>query len=134
MTIRPRVPSFYALELPRAIAGGLPELEAFEREAREAAPARLNWPAPKEPAAAIDAAEYDLAVLAGGGSARHLMEVNAALGRSLRGHWKRWHAKWDRLGSVPSQGRNGPARELSPARAFPPYPVRSTGCLQGFHA
>jgi CRISPR/Cas system-associated exonuclease Cas4 (RecB family) len=91
---RPRVPSFYALELPRAIAGGLPELEAFEKKAREAAPARLNWPAPKDPAMAIDAAEYDLAVLAGGGSARHLMEVNPALARSLRGRWQRWHAKW----------------------------------------
>ena len=31
---RPRVPSFYALELPRAIEGGLPELDEFEDRAR----------------------------------------------------------------------------------------------------
>ncbi len=91
---RPRVPSFYALELPRAILGGLPELEAFERQARDSAPARLNWPAPKNAAEAIDDAEYDLAILAGGGPARHLVEVNSALARSLRGRWQRWHRKW----------------------------------------
>ena len=45
---RPRVPSFYALELPRAVEGRLPELKEFERQAREAAPARLNWPAPRK--------------------------------------------------------------------------------------
>ena len=45
---RPRVPCFYALELPRAVEGSLPELKEFEDRAREAAPARLNWPAPKE--------------------------------------------------------------------------------------
>jgi CRISPR/Cas system-associated exonuclease Cas4 (RecB family) len=91
---RPRVPSFYALELPRAIEGGLPELEAFEKQARDSAPARLNWPAPKNAAEAIDDAEYDLAILAGGGPARHLVEVNASLARSLRGRWQRWHNKW----------------------------------------
>ena len=91
---RPRVPSFYALELPRAIEGGLPELEAFEKQARDSAPARLNWPAPKNAAEAIDDAEYDLAVLAGGGPARHLLLVNDSLKRSLRGRWQRWHGKW----------------------------------------
>ncbi len=62
---RPRVPSFYALELPRAIEGSLPELKAFEDRAREAAPARLNWPAPKEAASAIDDAEFDLVTIVG---------------------------------------------------------------------
>ena len=47
---RPRVPSFYALELPRAIEGHLPELKEFEKQARDAAPARLNWPAPADAA------------------------------------------------------------------------------------
>jgi len=54
---RPRVPSFYALELPRAIQGCLPDLKMFEEQTREAAPARLNWPAPHQKADAIDDAE-----------------------------------------------------------------------------
>jgi CRISPR/Cas system-associated exonuclease Cas4 (RecB family) len=92
---RPRVPSFYALELPRAIEGRLPELKQFEQRARDAAPARLNWPAPADPAIAIDDAEYDLAVLKQESpSARHLMELNPALARSLRGRWYRWRGKW----------------------------------------
>jgi hypothetical protein len=35
-----------------------------------------------------------VAILAGGGPARHLVEVNASLARSLRGRWQRWHNKW----------------------------------------
>ncbi len=91
---RPRVPSFYALELPRAIEGALPELRAFEESARKAAPARLNWPAPAEAADAIDETEYDLVTLKSERKARYLVEVNDALGRSLRGRWKRWASKW----------------------------------------
>jgi len=102
---RPRVPSFYALELPRAVEGRLPEVKEFENRAREAAPARLNWPAPAFAADAIDDAEYDLVQLSSalaqranppeaGGSARYLLEVNSHLARSLRGRWMRWHGKW----------------------------------------
>jgi len=91
---RPRVPSFYALELPRAVEGRLPELKEFERSARESAHTRLNWPAPNDPAEAIDDAEYDLAMLRQSKSARYLMETNGHLARSLRSRWKRWAAKW----------------------------------------
>lgn len=101
---RPRVPSFYALELPRALEGRLPEIKEFERRASEAAPARLNHPAPRDPLASIDDAEFDLATLApliaatnldattGGG--RYLVQVNEALARSLRSRWKRWDKSW----------------------------------------
>ncbi len=89
---RPRVPSFYALELPRAIQGSLPELRKFEEQTRDAAPARLNWPAPKLAADAIDDAEYDLVALRGKVSAQYLMEVNGRLARSLRGRWFRWES------------------------------------------
>ena len=59
------MPSFYALELPRAIEGRAAEAEGVrERDTRDAAPARLNWPAPQDAAEAIDDAEYDLATLA----------------------------------------------------------------------
>ena len=90
---RPRVPSFYALELPRAIQGGLPELKKFEEGAREAAPARLNWPAPASPADAIDDAEYDLVALHRKESAHYLVETNAPLARSLRARWYRWESR-----------------------------------------
>jgi CRISPR/Cas system-associated exonuclease Cas4 (RecB family) len=91
---RPRVPSFYALELPRAIEGKLPELRAFEQSARDKAQARLNWPAPAEAVDAIDETEYDLVTLKAAERARYLVEVNDALARSLRGRWKRWAPKW----------------------------------------
>lgn len=92
---RPRVPSFYALELPRAITGRLPNLKEFEDTARAGAPARINWPAPAETADAIDDAEFDLAMLARSEKAAHyLVEVNPTLARSLRTRWKRWNRKW----------------------------------------
>ncbi len=96
---RPRVPSFYAMELVRAIEGRLPELKQFEIRTRDAAPARLNWPSPPDSADAIDNAEYDLATLAralttsSGG--HYLVESNAHLARSLRTRWSRWESqKW----------------------------------------
>ncbi len=90
---RPRVPSFYALELPRAIHGAVPELKKFEQLAREAAPARLNWPAPKNSADAIDDAEYDLTAIAGR-SAQHVLQVSQSAARALRARWYRWNRKW----------------------------------------
>jgi ATP-dependent helicase/nuclease subunit B len=95
---RPRVPSFYALELPRALEGKLPKLTDFETAARDAAPARLNWPAPADTAQAIDNAEYDLAVLGNAlkrqGGARYLVESNQNLARSLRSRYTRWRPAW----------------------------------------
>jgi len=94
---RPRVPSFYALELPRAVEGSLPELKTFENCARDAAPARLNWPAPQEVADAIDDAEYDLVAIAGArglGAIHYLVERNAHITRSLRARWARWNHMW----------------------------------------
>jgi CRISPR/Cas system-associated exonuclease Cas4 (RecB family) len=92
------VPSFYALELPRAIEGRLPELKEFEKRARDGAPARLNWPAPRETSEAIDDVEYDLVMLAGAieksNGARYLVEANPHLARSLRARYRRWAAKW----------------------------------------
>jgi ATP-dependent helicase/nuclease subunit B len=94
---RPCVPSFYALELPRAAEGKLPELKTFERDASSAAPARLNWPAPADPIDAIDDVEYDLVALRNalkpeGKSigTRYLVESNDKLARSLRARYRRW--------------------------------------------
>ena len=93
---RPRVPSFYALEIVRAGEGRLPDLRDFERRASIATGSRLGWPAPREARDAIDDAEYDLAALdraAAPGSGRYLTQVNDALARSLRARWKRWNSR-----------------------------------------
>jgi ATP-dependent helicase/nuclease subunit B len=94
---RPRVPSFYALELQRALTGRVPEPQRMEQEAAAAAGARLAWPAPDEPADAIDEVEHDLATLRSllgrgdsRGRARYLLEMNEPLKRSLRTRWSRW--------------------------------------------
>ena len=100
---RPRVPSFYALEVIRAAEGRLPSLREFEKRASRSAPSRLDWPAPGNTEIAIDDAEYDLASLQAAsklpraglkGSARYLMETNPALGRSLRSRGRRWRNRW----------------------------------------
>ena len=60
---RARVPSFYALDVVRAITGEIPDHRQLAREAAEEAGASLAWPAPKDPARAIDDLEHDLASL-----------------------------------------------------------------------
>ena len=93
---RPRVPSFYALEVLRAGAGRLPDLRVFEKQAAENAGVRLGRPAPADPMAALDDAEYDVARLnmAAGADAkgfmRYLTEVSPVLARSLRTRYRRW--------------------------------------------
>jgi CRISPR/Cas system-associated exonuclease Cas4 (RecB family) len=100
---RPRVPSFYALDVRRTTLGSLPNVEEFERESARNSGAELAWLAPGEPSAAIDDIEHDLAVLrpllkadpkSVRGSARYLMELSPELGRSLRTRWQRWQKKW----------------------------------------
>ena len=94
---RARVPSFYALEVVRAAEGRLPSLREFEKRAARSAPSRLDWPAPRDPEAAIDDAEYDLASLQlarAKSSARYLMEANPPLARSFRARWMRWENRW----------------------------------------
>lgn len=99
VTGRPRVPSFYGLDVVRAMTGSLPDFEELERQAARRGRARLAWPAPDEADEAIDATEHDLAVLGHllrdtsvdpRGRARYLLDLNPALGRSLRARWRRW--------------------------------------------
>ena len=100
---RPRVPSFYALEIVRAALGRLPDLRKFEAEAAGGAPSRLDWPAPRDPAQAIDEAEFDLSTLGhtltlkseeAKATGRYLIDVNQALVRSLRTRARRWRRNW----------------------------------------
>ena len=100
---RPRVPSFYALEVLRAAEGRLPSLREFRERAAASASSRLDWPAPADPVLAIDDAEYDLASLQAAlklpresarGSARYLVQVNESLSQSLRTRGRRWRNRW----------------------------------------
>lgn len=100
---RPRVPSFYALEALRAAEGELPGFEEVRTRAESTVRARLGWPAPDDPNAAIDEAEYDLALLANlatlpkdqaTGAANYLLTANKHLARALRARSRRWLRRW----------------------------------------
>jgi CRISPR/Cas system-associated exonuclease Cas4 (RecB family) len=101
---RQRVPSFYALDVQRATRGKIPRFEELEDEARREAAAALDWPAPLDPARAIDDMEHDLAALgpllrgpadaSRAGRARYLLGLNEPLARSLRARWARWARRW----------------------------------------
>ena len=100
---RSRVPSLYALEIMRGALGQLPDLQELERTSAAASSTRLGWTAPRNPARAIDDAEYDLATLGpvlqapksqDTGQGRYLLLVNPWLARSLRARYKRWRPAW----------------------------------------
>ena len=94
---RPRVPSFYALEIVRAAHGRLPELRAFEEQARRGAPSRLDWPAPADARDAIDDAEFDLATVGrteAQGAGHYLIDANPYLAESLRRYARRNRPGW----------------------------------------
>jgi hypothetical protein len=100
---RPRVPSFYAMEVQRALAGQIPDPQTLERDAADTGKARLAWPAPDDPARAVDEIEHDLASLGAlmrrdaadvRGRARYLLELNDRLARSLRARWARWRPRF----------------------------------------
>jgi RecB family exonuclease len=100
---RARVPSFYALELMRAVTGRVPDHQVLAQEAAERTGAALAWPAPAAPADAIDDFEHDLSVLralmtqgaaAAKGRAQYLLQLNPHLRRSLTAHWHRARHAW----------------------------------------
>ena len=103
---RPRVPSFYALEATRAAEGLLRGFEELGQIASTVRELRLGWPAPEEPADAIDNAEFDLALLdklvdedpdRTIGTANYLLtsaHANPHLARSLRARARRWLKRW----------------------------------------
>lgn len=90
---RPRVPSFYGLEILEAVDGRLPAWSELGERASHGAAARLGWPAPDDPERAVDAAEYDLATIArarGAGALRYLVGTSSHLARALRFRARRW--------------------------------------------
>ncbi|MGH7841717.1 MAG: PD-(D/E)XK nuclease family protein, partial [Candidatus Binataceae bacterium] len=137
---RPRVPSFYALEILRAAEGHLPGFDELARRAAGESRARLGWPAPDNPAEAIDAAEFDLAQLdrllsadpaATTGAAHYLLGANPHLGRALRARARRWIRRWTPNDGLvdPNEGeRTALARHQLAARSY------SATALQHFAA
>jgi hypothetical protein len=121
-TARPRVPSFYALEAMRAAEGSLPDFAELARRAETATTARLGWPAPADPADAIDNAEHDLAILdrlatesgETAGAARYLVTANPYLARALRTRYQRWRRAWTTADGLLWMPRRLPRRSLSP--------------------
>ncbi len=101
---RARVPSFYALDVMRAVSGVVPDHESLQEHARAAGDATLAWPAPSRPDDAIDDQEHDLAVLrtlldephpaAVKGHAHYLLKLNDHLRRSVVDRWARGEARW----------------------------------------
>jgi ATP-dependent helicase/nuclease subunit B len=101
---RARVPSFYALDVMRAVTGSVPDHEWLEQRAREAGNAMLAWPAPSHQEDAIDDQEHDLAVLrrlldekemkAVKGHAHYLLGLNECLRRSVIDRWAHGQHRW----------------------------------------
>ncbi|PYR58673.1 MAG: PD-(D/E)XK nuclease family protein, partial [Acidobacteria bacterium] len=101
---RARVPSFYALDVMRAITGRVPDHRVLASEAAEEAGASLAWPAPGDPDRAIDDLEHDLASLkplldsrdpaSVKGHAHYLLQLNDALRRSVVSRWARGRPAW----------------------------------------
>jgi RecB family exonuclease len=100
---RARGPSFYALDVIRAITGTIPDLRTLQQRAVETSQSQIGWPAPRDPAVSIDDAEYDLAIISSvlrlppddvRGAGRYLTEASLPLKRSLRARWSRWDKSW----------------------------------------
>ena len=99
---RARVPSFYALEVMRAVTGRVPDHQQLELEASEEANASLAWPAPQRPEDAIDDFEHDLSVLRllmrsdqdVKGHAHYLLRLNDYVRRSASERWARARPRW----------------------------------------
>jgi ATP-dependent helicase/nuclease subunit B len=110
---RARVPSFYVLDVVRAITGRVPNYSQVAEQANREGGASLAWPAPMTPDSAIDDFEHDLATLrplldprlrgtlrqtaqSSAGRARYLLELNPALRRSVTERWLRHQSRWSR--------------------------------------
>jgi len=129
---RPRVPSFYGLEVLRAAEGQLPGFAALSRRAGVSAGARIGWPAPAQAELAIDEAEHDLALLEetfrkprekSRGTASYLLESNPHLRRALRARARRWRSRWtgaDGLVEPSPEALAALALHLPSARSYSP--------------
>ncbi|MEN3338412.1 MAG: ATP-dependent helicase/nuclease subunit [Acidobacteriota bacterium] len=136
---RPRVPSFYALDIMRAITGRVPDHEELQERAAAAGAAGLAWPSPSEPARAIDDFEHDLSVLREllltedvktvRGHAHYLLRLNDALKRSVSARWSRARSSWTPFDGITRI--TGTTRDLLAAQRLGSRPY-SLSALQKF--
>jgi CRISPR/Cas system-associated exonuclease Cas4 (RecB family) len=136
---RPRVPSFYALDVMRAMTGEVPDYRVLAADAAEEAGAHLAWPAPADADRAIDDLEHDLASLrpllesrdpvSVRGHAHYLLGLNDALRRSVISRWTRSKPAWS-----PADGLVGVTPAIAPALASQRLAARpySLSALQRF--
>jgi len=112
---RQRSPSFYALDIFRAMTGRIPDLGELQRQSAAHSQSQIGWPAPRDPNRAIDDVEYDLATIsqllrlpteAAHGRGRYLLTVNASLARSLRTRAGRWRRRWTDGDGIVSSATN----------------------------
>jgi len=136
---RPRVPSFYTLEVMRAVRGRLPGFGELARMAEVAGAARLSWPAPPRPRQAIDEGEHDLALLerllrlriaepADAGILAQLLTTNPHMGRAVRHRAQRWGRKWsvaDGLVRPSPAGREALLGEMLSVRSYSPTALQT---------
>ena len=122
LTGRERVPSFYAFAAHRAAGGPEIDVRQFEDRARAATETRIGWPAPDDPADAIDDAEFDLATLAprAAGSGQYLKRLPGRAVDALRARWVRWHKPWK-----PADGLKRTSPKLDDCGATPKAPQPS---------
>ena len=138
---RARVPSFYALDVVRAMTGRVPDHRVLASDAADAGGASLAWPAPKDPDRAIDDLEHDLATLkplldardpaSVKGHAHYLLGLNDSLRRSVISRWSRGRSAW-----APSDGpiRIAPGTEAALAAHRLRQRPYSLSALQRFAA
>ncbi len=88
----------------RAITGRIPKPQELQESAAREGDAGLAWPAPAQPADAIDDLEHDLSVLSQllqveprasvRGHAHYLLRLNEPLKRSVTARWARGRSQW----------------------------------------
>jgi ATP-dependent helicase/nuclease subunit B len=124
---RPRVPSFYGLEVLHAATGHMPSFAELSQAADVSGAARIGWPAPARARDAIDEAEHDLALLADVlhlpadqtvGTARYLLECNPHLARALRFRARRWLRRWTHADGLVHAPPGALAAEAFSARSY----------------
>jgi CRISPR/Cas system-associated exonuclease Cas4 (RecB family) len=105
---RARVPSFYALEIMRAVTGRIPDHQSLELEASEEAHATLAWPAPEKAEDSIDDFEHDLSILRSlmrsqadaKGRAHYMLRLNEYARRSATERWARARPQWSQFDGI----------------------------------
>ena len=147
------MPSFYVLDVMRAIIGQIPHHEELQREAALAGGAKLDWPAPAQAArrstrssttsrpSRRSSTSPDRAAVRG--QAHYLLGLNPALRRSVTRRWARARSRWLAAGrtgardtgdQADARQHSGSARARTRFRRFrSSRPVRISSCSSAIY-